>query len=636
MAAEPQVLEEVSKIAGRLGNFVEEWKKLNPSPTILNWIKGYKIPIMSAFPNQDTSFNTKISIIDKINIDKAIQNLLMQGAIVPCQFKSNQFLSPFFLVEKQNGKKRFILNLKRLNMYIKADHFKMEDFRTVTKLVQRNCYMASVDLKDAYFLVPVHRNSRKYLRFSFENVLYEFTCLPFGLSTAPYVFTKIMKPVVSSFRLKGISCVVYLDDFLIFGDTRSKCESNVQIVLNTLQSLGFIINWEKSCLIPETRCKFLGFVFDSRNMSIELPLEKRNRILELINVIKRLLTCKIRYFAHFIGLLVSAVPAVKYGMLYIKNFERQKFGALLKSSQNYNAPMLINHSKIKEDLDWWSKNIPHAIDDIRQDTFDIEIYTDASSTGWGAYCQELTAQGWWDREEKTKHINFLELLAIFYGLKCFVNNLSSCNVLIRVDNSTALSYVNRMGSIKHENLSLLTRDIWRWCEVRDIWLRASYIPSKSNLADKSSRIISLETEWELNSHFFETIVNQFGQPDIDLFASNINNKCENYISWSIDPGSIAVDAFTVFWGAFYFYAFPPFSLILRVLKKIITDKARGILVVPYWPSQAWYPLFLKLTTEKPMFIGPNVNLLSSPFRDIHPLSKTLILVAGKLYGVPTE
>ena len=87
---------------------------------------------------------------------------------------------------------------------------------------------------------------RKYLRLSFEDTLYEFNCLPFGLDIYPFVFTKIMKPVVSHLRGKGLSSVIYLDYFLFFGTTFEDCLYNVQTSIKLLQSLGFVINYKKS------------------------------------------------------------------------------------------------------------------------------------------------------------------------------------------------------------------------------------------------------------------------------------------------------------------------------------------------------------------------------------------------------
>lgn len=191
-----------------------------------------------------------------------------------------------------------------------------------------------------------------------------------------------------------------------------------------------------------------------------------------------------------------------------------------------------------------------------------------------------------------------------------------------------------MGSIQHQYLNNLTKLIWQWCEERHLWIFASYIKSCENWqADQASRILPPETEWSLDEKIFSHISKVFGVPDIDLFASLDNHKCRKYISWHNDPQAEAVDAFTINWENLKFYAFPPFSLILRVLQKIINDKAEGILIVPYWQSQPWYPLFLRLIEGIPLFFGPCTNLLHSPYRNIqHPLSRQLILVAAKLSG----
>lgn len=98
--------------------------------------------------------------------------------------------------------------------------------------------MSSIDLKDAYYSVRIVKSDRKYLRFLFESVIYEFKCLPFGLNTAPYIFTKIMKSVISYLRELGYLSVNYLDDLLFLGKTYTMCLENVRITCSFLESLG--------------------------------------------------------------------------------------------------------------------------------------------------------------------------------------------------------------------------------------------------------------------------------------------------------------------------------------------------------------------------------------------------------------
>ena len=610
--------------------FVPNWKVLKANYVVLSWVQGFKIPFVKLpYQNLFDNFQPKFSKTEELQIKVEVHKLIIQGAIEQCMPCKGQFISSYFLVNKPNGKKRFILNLKSLNTFLNPPHFKMEDGRTLGKLIHKNSLLTKIDLKDAYFSVPVANEHRKYLRFVFNNTIYQFCVLPFGLSYAPYLFTKLIKPILTHFRSQGISCVAYIDDWILIHDSLLSAYKNTNYVRQTLEKLGFTINLEKSCLTPQTKCQFLGFIYNTQNMTLKLPQDKGLKILKDVRKLKNLNTCKIRFLAHVAGLLVSACPAVKYGKMYTKMIEREKFLALKRTKGDFDKEIEVSVI-LKKELVWWEANILGSQNNICSDTICLEIYTDASKSGWGAVCNKDSTHGWWNNSEQKLHINILELKAILFALKCFANNLTSVNILLRVDNTTAISYINRMGSVQHMALNEVAREIWQWCEARNLWLVASYIKSKNNRADKDSRILSTETEWELDNSAFNIITKTFGQPEIDLFASRINAKCVRYISWYKDPGSEVVDAFTITWTNFKFYAFPPFSLILRVINKIVADKAEGIIVVPNWCSQPWYPLYLKLLVGKPIIFEPDYRLLHSPFRSRHPLHHNLTLVAAKL------
>lgn len=131
---------------------------------------------------------------------------------------------------------------------------------------------------------------------------------------------------------------------------------------------------------------------------------------------------------------------------------------------------------------------------------------------------------------------------------------------------------------------------------------------------------------------FDIIFNNFSPFDIDLFASKINNKCKKFVSWFPDPEAFAIDAFNLSWSNIYFYIFPPFYLILKILRKIRHDRATGVLVVPYWPTQAWFPMFKDLQNSKMIILKPDKKLISSPFRKEYPTWKSLTIVAATLSG----
>lgn len=165
-----------------------------------------------------------------------------------------------------------------------------------------------------------------------------FRIVPFGLSTAPYIFTKILRPVVTYLRERNYQTCIYLDDFILFGSSFNKCEINVRATIDLLQSLGFLISYNKSQLEPAVKRKYLGLVFDSMEQSIANPLFHGEKLLRLCSRFAHLPKsmlhhhhCSIREFASFIGSLTSVSPAVAYGLLYIKRFEREQFLAFLKN-----------------------------------------------------------------------------------------------------------------------------------------------------------------------------------------------------------------------------------------------------------------------------------------------------------------
>ena len=162
----------------------------------------------------------------------------------------NQFLSKLFLVPKKDGSQRPVINIKPLNQYIWKRKFKMEGAKVIRDILQGGDWMVSIDLNDAYLSVTVAQEDRRFLRFRWKRTLYEFQCLPFGLSSAPRVFTKLLKPVMALLRKRGIRCIIFLDDLLVMQQTQKALEETSQDILTLPQVLGFQINREKSVLIP--------------------------------------------------------------------------------------------------------------------------------------------------------------------------------------------------------------------------------------------------------------------------------------------------------------------------------------------------------------------------------------------------
>ena len=128
--------------------------------------------------------------------------------------------------------------------------------------------------------------------------------------------------------------------------------------------------------------------------------------------------------------------------------------------------------------------------------------------------------------------------------------------------------------------------IWQWANSRNIWLSSCHLPGVNNVvANQESRNFDGSTEWSLNTKVFEDISNIWRPFQIDLFASRLNYKVHDYVSWKPDPGAKFVNAFHMNWANSYFYCLPPCIVIASCLQKI---EATGVILTLLWQTQPWF------------------------------------------------
>jgi len=147
--------------------------------------------------------------------------------------------------------------------------------------------------------------------------------------------------MIARLKSEGYCSIIYLDDLLLIASLREDCLINLNNTVSLLSSLGFLLNYSKSQLIPLRKCRYLRFIFDSRQQFIAIPPRRRRNLFKLMLCISEKRRCRIRKLAHMIGCLISVCPAVQYDLLHTKHFERTKFLVLSKSDDNYSATMDI-------------------------------------------------------------------------------------------------------------------------------------------------------------------------------------------------------------------------------------------------------------------------------------------------------
>ena len=483
--------------AGCVSHSSDAWNRLTSDQEILSTVFGMTIEFDSP-PCQHYLPQSVRSVFDAQVIDLEITKLLSKRVIEPTGHSHGEIISDIFLRNKKDGSYRMILNLKKLNQYASKIHFKMDTLSTVIKLIEKDCYMASIDLKDAYYSVSITPADRKYLRFMWRGSLFQFTCLPNGLSCAPRKFTKLLKPALSTLHLRGHVSSSYLDDMYLQGKTYRECVDNVIDSVQVVDSLGFVAHPDKSTFIPSQRLEFLGFILNSVEMTIRLTPEKATGLQTACNILLADPSLTIRELARVIGKIVSSFPAVRYGPFYYRSLERNKLTALHANWWNFDKKVTLSPQAVEE-LEWWANNVIDSYNVLTRESPTSTLTTDASMEGWGAVFGTRSTGGLWAAHEARNHINYLELLAAFLGLQVFCHSLNNTHIQLMIDNTTAVAVINHMGTCHSDVLNTLSKRLWLWCVSRNIWISAAHIAGKSNQqADLESRQNKTETEWMLN------------------------------------------------------------------------------------------------------------------------------------------
>ena len=294
-------------------------------------IGGLKLEFFDTLPRQNLPPNElKMGPVEMEAIDVEIARLLDKRVIVESEFQEDQFVSNVFARPKKDGKFRMILDLSKLNEFITYRHFKMDTFDCAIKLVTPGSFLASIDLRDAYYTVPVATEHTKFLKFSWRGILYQFLAVPNGLSSAPREFTKLLKPPFSFLRRLGHVITGYIDDTLLIALTKDLAYKAVADTVKVLTDLGFVIHPRKSVVKPVQKLVYLGFIIDTQSMKVKLTPEKCSEIKELCIKLKRTVCPTIHDVASVTGKLVAACPAAQYGPLHYRELEKDKTEALTK------------------------------------------------------------------------------------------------------------------------------------------------------------------------------------------------------------------------------------------------------------------------------------------------------------------
>ncbi|KAJ8333524.1 hypothetical protein SKAU_G00415320 [Synaphobranchus kaupii] len=329
-----------------------QWRVCTVCPWVLTTIeKGYRLQFAIKPPVfNGVVFSTATGESAQV-LGTEIASLLSKGAIRMLGEEETQqgFYSRYFVIPKKGGSLRPILDLRILNAHLRKYAFKMITNETLFRSIRPADWFTSVDLQDAYFHISIYPSHRKYLRFAFQNVAYEFTAMPFGLSLAPRVFSKCVEAALTSMRNSGLRLFAYLDDYLLCSQTREMAVRNTQSLLSHLSELGFSVNREKSVLTPTQCIEYLGLKLDAVAYRAYLSQSRVEKFVQQLALFHRGNTVTLRACLRISGLMASAISVVPQGLLKMRDFQRWVLSLRLDSRRHLNRKVKSKRGRLVYD-----------------------------------------------------------------------------------------------------------------------------------------------------------------------------------------------------------------------------------------------------------------------------------------------
>jgi hypothetical protein len=571
------------------------WSEIGAPNEVLDWIQyGVYIP----FVNEPYSFhlpNRAFTGTQGKFIKDELQDLLQSGAIKEV-YTPPTCVSPISCVPKKGGKFRLIVDLRLINQLCETPKFRNEDIGTVIDIVQPHDLLITLDLKNGFHHIPIAVKHQQFLGFHFQGRYFVWQVLPFGLSSSPYFFCKTVRPVISFLRRQGVRITSYVDDFCLCAQ-QQLIHDHKRLLIGTLEWLGWVINEEKSSLQPENSKLYIGYkITTGEKPMLHVPNE---RIYKLRKDLKRILSkCHVtaRMLARIAGQCVSMAKAVPPAKLMLRNTYR-----LLASKTSWSDVLTLDEHT-HSDLQWWVQALSSWNGaPIQKGPIDMQMETDASTSGWGA-CITGTNQfaaGFWNERLRLMPSNYREMMAVLMALKSF-NFPRGIKLQVLTDNVTTACYINQLGG-PSPNLAQLANALWMEAHDQRLTLSARHLQGKLNVtADTLSRLAD-HYEWQLNTNLFRYLNQIWGPHTIDRFATMSNTQLPLYNSRYADPYTAGVDALPQQnWHTHNNFVNPPFRLIGKILHVIEAQGAHATLIAPYWPAQPWFRKLQMLSIAPPV------------------------------------
>ena len=411
-------------VKGKLIKSIHHWQFLRAPEFILSIIRyGYKIPFISTPPPQHYPNNAS-AIKEAEFVGEAILELLRDNRVEGI-FSPPDIVNPLSVSVQSSGKKRLILDLRHINLHVYKQKCKCEGLHTIKNAFSEDYYVFSFDLKSGYHHVDIFPDHRKYLAFSWDfgnghTRYFQFTVLPFGLSSAPYIFTKLLKPLETHWRANGIPIAIFFDDGVGAGSSLEAAKFNSSFVRSDLYRCGFEINHEKSNWEPMNKFSWIGYNIDTHTGFIFANDSRIQKLYSDLNDVCANL--ELSDFVHVkeIASVDGQITSMTASCENVTQIMTRYLHFIINSRRSWNSAVFV-HDQGKEEVYFWRDNL-RALNGVSFWPAPFVpskvLFSDASSTGCGAFIQgsSLVCHRNWSAEESQKSSTWRELFAVNFAL----------------------------------------------------------------------------------------------------------------------------------------------------------------------------------------------------------------------------
>lgn len=555
-------------------------------------------------------------------------------------------VSPLTVASNSAGKLRLCLDLSRsVNQFIDLPKVVLADLKVALKLTDPNDWQAVYDLSSAYHHIKMLDKHTKFLGAAFEKPdgstqFFIFKFLPFGVSSAVHVMTKIMKPVSAYIAQKGIKHTIYLDDGRVIASSKFKAQEHYKIVREILKNAGWFIAEEKSDSLDSiSQVKnYLGFSIDSEKMRVFLQPDKEQSLREIVTSLIQAegKQVKAKFLAKVLGKMISSAPALgqmplifaRLGYFALEQavdlkgwstqvqISRELTNSLKKfldAIDFFNGyPILHSSTTISlisllgpPDHFFTSSFAPMHTPDLPQEIF----ASDASNIAVCSYSIKSEDKfffiGNLSEDQIKLSSGHRELLAVKLSLEAKLKNSGPwdtwTNVFWLTDSQNLVVFLSK-GSTKLpiQNTVLEVLALSNLLRIRILPIHLRREDPRIAMADAGSRVRDSD-DWSIDSWSYNQLNLQFGPFTLDLFADSSNAKTKKFFSDFLCPHSSGINAFAHSWDKETLWVCPPVSKIVQVLRKLKESNCKGVLVIPKWQTADFWPFILDLQQQKTIF-----------------------------------